>query len=176
MYVAGLFPEGDRGANSIPTKQKNNMHALWDSLLGERFDEGVMNRRVQWIVGKARYKELGAEVLVRPKTLDPLTWLAESREHSKHVAYTPEVLGPVKAAMDSPLAELLSINFSDAYLKQAGNLAQHRAAEAGYRLAAAWHEGLISPSVIQDRANEFEPFGDFDSHSPPTEPGDTSDP
>jgi hypothetical protein len=75
-------------------------------------------------------------------SLDPLTWLAESRAHSVQVAYTPEVLGPVKATMESPLTELLSINFSEAYLKQAGNLAQHRAAEAGYRLAEVWREGL----------------------------------
>jgi hypothetical protein len=142
MYVAGLFPEGDRGANSIPTKQKNNMHALWDGLLGGRYDEGVMNRRVKWIDGKPDYEGLGKEVMARSNTLDPLTWLTESRAHSVQVAYTPEVLGPVKAAMESPLTELLPIHFSKAYLKRAGNLAQHRAAEAGYRLAAVWREGL----------------------------------
>ena len=28
LYVDGIFPDGDRGANSIPTKQGRNMHAL----------------------------------------------------------------------------------------------------------------------------------------------------
>lgn len=158
MYVAGLFPEGDRGANSIPTKQKNNMHALWDSLLGERFNEGVMNRRVKWIAQKPGYKELGQEVLARPKSLEPLIWLVESREHSKEVAYTNEVLGPVKAAMNSPLTELLPINFSENYLKRAGSLAQYRAAEAGYRLAEVWREGLTGPSKAGN--HDLEPFGD----------------
>jgi hypothetical protein len=92
--------------------------------------------------GTPGYKELRNEVISRSASLDPHTWLAESREHSKSITYTNEVLEPIKAAMDSPLAELMPINFSDTYLKQAGNLAQHRAAEAGYRLAEVWREGL----------------------------------
>ncbi len=40
------FPEGDRGANSIETKQARNMHALWDQLLGRGFDYGDVKRRV----------------------------------------------------------------------------------------------------------------------------------
>jgi hypothetical protein len=101
---------------------------------------------VKWIESKPDYKELGTEVLARPKTLDPLTGLAEICGHSKQVAYTNEVLGPVKATMESPLAELLPINLSESYLKQAGKLAQYRAAEAGYRLADVWREGLTGPS------------------------------
>jgi hypothetical protein len=33
--MEGVFEnkDGDRGANSIPTKQRQNMHALWDQLL-----------------------------------------------------------------------------------------------------------------------------------------------
>lgn len=30
LYALDLFPDGDRGANSIKTKQSKNMHALWD--------------------------------------------------------------------------------------------------------------------------------------------------
>jgi hypothetical protein len=33
LYVADVFPIGDRGANSITTVQGNNLHALWDGLL-----------------------------------------------------------------------------------------------------------------------------------------------
>jgi hypothetical protein len=142
LYVEDLFPGGDRGANSIPCKQKNNMHALWDGLLGNNYSEGVLNRRVKWINSKPDYEALGKAALAKDKPLDPLTWLAESREASKEFAYTPEVLGPVKAAMESKLTELAPINFSEAYLKRAGNLAQHRAAEAGFRLAEVWRECL----------------------------------
>jgi hypothetical protein len=63
--------------------------------------------------------------------------------------------------MESPLAELLPINFSETYLKQAGNLAQDRAAEAGYRLAEVWREGLTGPSLVSDLAEDMEALGDF---------------
>lgn len=43
-YVAGVFPEGDRGANSIKT-QVGNLHSPWDGLPGRRFDEGDVRRR-----------------------------------------------------------------------------------------------------------------------------------
>ncbi len=142
LYAEGLFPEGDRGANSIPCKQKNNMHALWDGLLGNNYSEGVLNRRVKWISGKPDYEASGKAALAKDNPLDPLTWLAESREASKEFAYTPEVLGPVKAAMESGTKELAPINFSEAYLQRAGNLAQHRAAEAGFRLSEVWRECL----------------------------------
>lgn len=141
LYAAGLFPEGDRGANSIPTHQKNNMHALWDGLLGGNYNEGAVRRRVELIEGKPEYTALGKAALAKPNALDPLTWLAESREASREYAYTHEVLGPVTAVMEEH-GELPKIYFSEAYLRQAGNLAQLRAAEAGHRLAAIWREGL----------------------------------
>ncbi|TWU29638.1 S1/P1 nuclease [Bythopirellula polymerisocia] len=164
LYAERLFPDGDRGANSIPCKQKNNMHALWDAFLGEGFDEGTMNRRVKWISSKPDYEALGKDVLARERTLDPLTWLEESREASREYAYTPEVLGPIKAMMKSPLEPFLPIDFSETYLQQAGNLSQHRAAEAGVRLAEVWREGLTGPSLntktdAKSDSSEYD-FGD----------------
>ena len=64
--------------------------------------------------------------------------------------YTHEVLGPVKAIMEEG-GELPTIYFSESYLKQAGNLAQLRAAEAGHRLAAIWREGL---KPVDDGGND----------------------
>ena len=138
LYAANLFPEGDRGGNSIPTVQKENMHAFWDTLLGFGIDEAMMNRRVEYIATRTDYRVLGKKVLQRAATLDPLTWLAESRDYSKQFAYTPEVLGPVKAAMGSPGMEMQPINFSIAYQKTARHVALRRVAEAGYRLAEVW--------------------------------------
>jgi hypothetical protein len=42
--------DGDRGANSIPTKQRQNMHALWDQLLGQDFALRTTRRRYAEIV------------------------------------------------------------------------------------------------------------------------------
>jgi len=148
LYAERLFPEGDRGANSIPTRQKNNMHALWDGLLGGRFNEGTMNRRVAGIQAKSDYQTAGKAAVSRPNGLDPLTWLAESREASVQYAYTREVLGPVEALMKEG-GELPVLYLSEAYLRQAGGLAELRAAEAGHRLAKIWKEGL---SAEQDGA------------------------
>lgn len=141
LYAAGLFPDGDRGANSIPTRQKNNMHALWDGLLGGNYDEGAMNRRVQEIADSPEITAAGAAALAMPDALDPLVWLAESREASIAHAYTHEVLGPIKATMEVG-GELPEVYFSESYLTQAGRLAQLRAAAAGKRLAAIWREGV----------------------------------
>jgi hypothetical protein len=143
LYAERLFPAGDRGANSIPTQQKNNMHALWDGLLGGNYNEGTMNRRVEALEGESEYDAIGQAALAKPNALDPLTWLAESREASREYGYTHEVLGPVKAILEAG-GELPTIYFSEAYLQQAGKLAQLRAVEAGHRLAAIWRAGLTS--------------------------------
>jgi len=141
LYAAGVFPEGDRGANSVRTRQKNNMHALWDGLLGGRYDEGAMNRRVREIVDTPEIVAAGTVAMAKPDTLDPLVWLAESREASIAHAYTHEVLGPIKATMEEG-GEVPEVYFSESYLQQAGGLAQLRAAVAGKRLAAICREGI----------------------------------
>lgn len=141
LYAAVLFPEGDRGANLIRTRQKNNMHALWDGLLGGRYDEGAMNRRVKEIVDTPEITAAGTAAIAKSDALDPLTWLAESREASIAHAYTHEVLGPIKATMEEG-GELPEVYFSESYLQQAGGLAQLRAAVAGKRLAVIWREGI----------------------------------
>lgn len=46
LYVEKVFPEGDRGANSIPVKQGSNMHALWDGLLGQNYNASDIRRRI----------------------------------------------------------------------------------------------------------------------------------
>jgi hypothetical protein len=89
----------------------------------------------------ASLRDFAKDAVSVPQALDPLTWLAESREASRQYAYTPEVLGPVQASMKANI-ELPRISFSEDYLTRAGNLAQVRAAQAGTRLAAVWRECL----------------------------------
>jgi hypothetical protein len=141
LYAAGLFPDGDRGANSIRTRQKNNMHTLWDGLLGGGFNEGAVNRRVKEISDSAEITAAGTTAMSKPDALNPLVWLAESRDAAIGHAYTHEVLGPIKATMEEG-GELPEVYFSESYLQQAGKLAQLRASAAGKRLAAIWREAL----------------------------------
>lgn len=141
LYAAGVFPDGDRGANSIRIRQKNNAHALWDGLLGGAYSEGALARRTREITDSPEIVAEGVAAMAKLDTLNPQVWLAESREAAVAHTYTHEVLGPVKATMAEG-GELPEVCFSEAYLKQAGKLAQLRAAAAGKRLAAIWRESL----------------------------------
>lgn len=129
------FPEGDRGANSIQTVQARNMHALWDQLLGPRFDYGDVKRRVIEITGDDELREK----LSAAKTgtfLEPETWLTESRSLATKHVYTSDVLDWIEGDRSEPL------ELSDEYLKGAGRVARERAMLAAHRLAEVWGESL----------------------------------
>ena len=139
LYVEGIFPAGDRGANSIPTKQSQNLHALWDGMLGNRYDAGDIDRRVAEIRRNVpRTDETEAAV----KSLEPVGWLAESSEFGKSHVYSREVLDAVEAARRAGAEKVETVDLSVEYLKAAGALAQERAAFAGRRLAAIFSEDL----------------------------------
>lgn len=135
LYVAGVFPDGDRGGNRVATVQRNNLHALWDSLLGEKFDQGDIARRMQQIKSD---KKGWATATAAAKNLDPDKWVAESRDIAKRMTYTYEVLNPIAAARRSGTDVVETISLSDEYLKTAGKISRQRVAFAAHRLAAVW--------------------------------------
>ncbi len=162
LYAEGLFPDGDRGANSIPTRQKNNMHALWDGLLGGNYNEGSIARRLRETAEQDLLKQAKTEIEKRSlQFLDehersdasarkaiftnsmrvPQFWLPETRELAVEWVYTSEALGPIHAAMNEH-TQIPTINFSEDYLVRAGNLAKLQAAIASYRLAYLWRAAL----------------------------------
>ena len=141
LYIAGLFPEGDRGANSIPTKQSRNMHSLWDGLLGPRFDAGDVRRRAIEIKADGSTWNAAIEAATKNNGMNPMTWLAESAGYARSHVYTPRVIEAVQAAaMDGQ--EVAKIDLPKAFLKSAGEVARFRAAFAAQRLAAVLREGL----------------------------------
>lgn len=127
LYVEHVFDSdsGDRGANSIPTKQSKNMHSLWDGLLGRDFSEGGVNRRIVEI----------QKVEFTFGITNPEQWLQESRNAAKADVYAPEVLEPITVAMRAKSKTINEIDLSEAYLKNAGSVAQVRAKLAAARLA-----------------------------------------
>jgi hypothetical protein len=135
LYAAGVFPEGDRGANSIPTKQMKNLHALWDGLLGSQYDAGDIRRRCKVIRDDAPVWTEAEAAAGKGNGLDPLTWLSESAGFGRSHVYTPEVLEPVEAVSRGLTPKVATIELSDDYLTAAGGIARRRAAFAGYRLA-----------------------------------------
>ncbi|MEQ8209821.1 MAG: S1/P1 nuclease [Lacipirellulaceae bacterium] len=158
LYAAGIFPKGDRGANSIPTKQSRNMHALWDGLLGDRYDEAPVRRRYVDIVQDKRLQRFANKAMGKEDALNPLVWLEESRNASKQFVYTNEVLTPIRPAAAGELVTMPQLYLTDLYLENAGNVARIRAIQAGHRLAAIWREGLTADgdfrqAVDQSRSN-----------------------
>lgn len=141
LYVDVIFPEGDRGANSIPTKQSKNLHALWDGLLGNRYGAGDVDRRAREIRSDS---ETWDAAELAGATLEPLAWLSESEAFGRLNVYTPEVLAAVEAAQRSGAEKVEVVDLPESYLKAAGAVAQKRAAFAAWRLAA-----ILSQDVEQ---------------------------
>ncbi len=141
LYINYAFPNGDRGATAIPTKQAGNLHALWDSLLGPEFDAGDVRRRAREIKSDASTWADAITAASHPDGANPLTWLEESAEYSRRFVYAPEVRSVVEAASRGK-QPLEMLDLSEEYLTSAGQLARVRAAFAAHRLARILHEGL----------------------------------
>lgn len=142
LYVKDLFPDGDRGANRIRTVQRRNLHALWDSLLGDQFDEADIERRMFEIKSDKRLWASARRAAQQPGDESILVWLEESRALGEGVVYSTDVGDAIKAAQRSGRSELEVVDLSEAYLKNAGRIAQQRAAFAAFRLARIWNECL----------------------------------
>jgi hypothetical protein len=153
LYAAVAFPRGDRGGNSVSTVQSENLHALWDGLLGPGYSETSENRRFASIINDDELMARGEKAAAKK---DPLDWLEESRLASTKVVYTNEILAPVRAVVEGRTDSVPSIRVSPEYLETAGRMATLRAAHAGWRLAAVWREGLAAP-IDRERLSMVEP-------------------
>lgn len=142
LYMEKVFvkKDGDRGANSIPTKQRQNMHALWDQLLGDEFAQRTNRRRFVEITSSPQLTEIGKIAVSIPGGLDPLVWLGESRKAAIENVYTPEVLDSLSIVSRGIAEKPEVLELSEPYLKNAGRIAQVRAVEAAYRLAEVWKD------------------------------------
>lgn len=136
LYMEGLFPEGDRGANEVPTKQKKKLHALWDQLLGDEYTRAT-NRRIAEISGNTELTRKSAALTDEVGSLLPQTWLTESRELARTFVYAPEILLSLQQAAKAK-TKPEPIDLSNEYLENAGRIAQVRASESSYRLAKIW--------------------------------------
>ncbi|MEM8945048.1 MAG: S1/P1 nuclease [Planctomycetota bacterium] len=143
LYAESVFPDGDRGANTIKVKQSGNLHALWDGLLGGRVEEGDVNRRLASIATDDALHELATRA-DDPEVVLPGVWLDESERYALLCVYSKEVLQTVKAVQRGLTEEMPVINLSDKYLEIAGRVARMRAYQAGIRLAKLWR------AILQD--------------------------
>ena len=146
LFAEDVFPGGDRQANLIEIVQGKNLHALWDGLLGQRYDEQEVSNQIESITHGGDAMKAGPGALKRPDPLDPLTWIDESRTHARSLVYSTEVMGPIRATAEGIADEVPRIDLSAAYLERAKSLAEVRAVQAAYRLAEIWREAVSSAS------------------------------
>jgi hypothetical protein len=146
LYMEGVFEEadGDRGANRIPTQQRQNMHALWDQLLGQDWTLNGTRKRIVELRSDASLVSIAEKSVTMDGGMDPQTWLSESRQDAISHVYRSEVLDPLQQVVQRLVDKPEVIDLPEAYLKDAGAVAQRRAMQAAYRLAEAWKAGLAS--------------------------------
>lgn len=134
------FPTGDRGGNSIKTVQGENLHSLWDNLLGRGQKPNDVKREVAELRARPQLFNVGS-------TSGVDAWILESRELAKSFAYSPEILKAVEPRGDVP-----PVNLSRSYLEAAGEHARQRIAAGGVRLGALIDGFPISPVESQRTA------------------------
>jgi hypothetical protein len=136
LYMEKVFEHesGDRGGNSIQTKQKKDLHALWDQLLGER-NSGSTKRRMQEIMHDSECQQAAALAVQKHNGLETQTWLAESRALAMDHVYTPPVIASLSVVARGLAEKNEPVDLPIEYLKNAGRIAQIRAAEGSIRLA-----------------------------------------
>ncbi|WP_232536224.1 S1/P1 nuclease [Lacipirellula parvula] len=137
------FPDGDRGGNSIPLVQGDNLHSLWDNLLGRQHRANDLKREI-------------AELKARPELWkvepgDAGLWLQESHKLAKEFAYCPEILEATRQP-----GELAKIRLPASYLKASGEHARYRVVAAGLRL------GMLLGGSAEPVEAEAEPVREFD--------------
>lgn len=141
LYVEGVFPDGDRGANRIKTVG-DNLHSLWDGLLGSRYDEGDVKRLRLEILNVPNLKTATLIPWTTSQAMKPSVWVEESRKHATTYVYTSEVLSPISLVSKGDVESLSKLHLSREYFVKAGGVAFYRSLVASYRLAEAWRGAL----------------------------------
>ncbi|MDX1963373.1 MAG: S1/P1 nuclease [Pirellulales bacterium] len=140
IFTPRLFPAGDRGGNLISTGQRTNLHFVWDALKGERLTLREARNKALGMISTPAQQAVG---LVAAAQLDHEIWLKESHILAKTAVYDSVVLGHIRAFEANPAAEKLEpLVLPTEYLQTAGQIAELRLIQAGYRLGAVVAECL----------------------------------
>jgi hypothetical protein len=141
FYSPKVFPTGDRGANSIQTSRKSNLHALWDRSLLDRTDFSTVRAKA------ARMARSLAAVSEEAASAAPEVWLAESHALAEEVVYNPAVREQLTEWESKE--ELGELVVDAPYLKAMRVASQQQAAIAARRLAALIQSSLVAPTEVK---------------------------
>jgi len=130
LFTSGVFSDadGDRGGNQIKVGG-SSVHTIWDNLLGNSTTVGNIGSKAQEAVDA--FGHLGPRAA---RCLDGLHWAEESHELAIEMVYTNEIVEAVLDGDDGG-GDTITVSLSDEYKTNAGEVAQARAVEAGFRLA-----------------------------------------
>ena len=140
LYSPIAFPDGDRGANGIPIRGQGNirnLHAFWDSLLGDKATPesvaekvrdlrrqmgqlGINNRINATWSGELTGNVVSQNQLSALKKLDlqskePADWIRNGRILSRESVYTQEVVDAVALIERGLLEQFSPIDLGDGY-------------------------------------------------------------
>jgi hypothetical protein len=131
LYTSNRFPRGDKGGNELEAEHEWKLHAFWDSQVCTQEDFATLQLLAANLTKDEKKAATGKKGAA---STDIEQWIQESNAFAKRFAYTDEVLQKI-AARESH-THLGPLDVSDAYRADAESLAERRATEAGYRLAA----------------------------------------
>ena len=114
LFSARLFPDGDRGGNLIKTKQRGNLHALWDGFLGGKATLREARQEALNLLADVDMARVGDRGV---SSLDEQVWLDESWKIARDFAYAPLI--PILQDLEKEGGEILPITLQEDYLLKA---------------------------------------------------------
>jgi hypothetical protein len=137
LYTSNRFPRGDKGGNELEVEHDWKLHAFWDEQVCTQDAFETLELLAVNVTKDPKKAAVGDKAAA---STDIETWIEESNAFAKKFAYTEEVLQKIAAREDH--THLGPLNLSDGYRADAESLAERRATEAAYRLAALLKELL----------------------------------
>lgn len=122
-----LFPDGDRGGNTIRIRGSSNLHAVWDQALRNL----PFQRTLDELIEQARDIQRNN---LYPLTLDTDLWLQESRQWLHEAVYTDPIRSAISAA-DASGDPLPPLTLDEDYVNRMQYVSRQRIALSGLRLA-----------------------------------------
>lgn len=133
LCLPRLFPEGDRGANSIKTEQQENLHAVWDGPLGPNDRYEQCRDLAIVLLGSAEPESLNEGV--GNADAEMVKWLNEGWALERDAVYIGELKETILQA-EAGEARLPTIKLTEDYLRHVRKVADKRFVASGVRVAA----------------------------------------
>ncbi|MFO0819991.1 MAG: S1/P1 nuclease [Pirellulales bacterium] len=134
MFSRRLFPQGDRGGNSIKTTVDDNLHAVWDRTFGTKLSLPAARDLAASLRARA---DLQRKMEAASQSLDPRVMWSESIEMAREIAYSHEVIELLKSReADRVNLEQEPIPLSNDYLAARKGASEVAMVRAGARLSA----------------------------------------